>query len=293
MPKVSIVTPTYDREPTVTALMRWIRNQTHTDWEWWLLHDGPSPYSRGFQDAAAADPRIHYLYERERRSIGAKTNEMLERATGEIIMHFDDDDYYAPTYVETMVAELENFDFVKLSGWFLYKIEDDFLAYWHQSFIAPYHYKVAPNERVTVVSTRSFDDHVLEENRWGYGFSYAYRSRVRDFARLSETFCHNAGKRTDARRSRQRPVSREAHRGQGRHHPPRHSQRQRVAVLSAAAASGRAPASHLRRGHRRSPRCGAEDHVALSQARQAQRQRDDQVNCQIAQGESDPGVRPS
>jgi len=192
MPKVSIVTPTYDREPTVTALMRWIRNQTHTDWEWWLLHDGPSPYSRGFQDAAAADPRIHYLYERERRSIGAKTNEMLERATGEIIMHFDDDDYYAPTYVETMVAELENFDFVKLSAWFLYKIEDDFLAYWHQSFIAPYHYKVAPNERVTVVSTRSFDDHVLEENRWGYGFSYAYRSRVRDFARLSETFCHNA-----------------------------------------------------------------------------------------------------
>lgn len=192
MPKVSILTPTYDREPTVTALMKWIQNQTHADWEWWLLHDGARPYSPAFQDAADADPRIHYVYTPERRSIGAKTNEMLERSTGEIMMHFDDDDYYGPTYVETMVAALADADFVKLSGWFLYKVEENFLAYWHQEFMAPFHYRVAPNEPVSVVSTQAFDDQVLDENKWGYGFSYAYRSRVRDVARLDTAFCHNA-----------------------------------------------------------------------------------------------------
>ena len=100
--------------------MKWLQNQTHANWEWWLFHDGVTPYSQAFEDAAAADPRINYIYSSERRSIGAKTNAMLERATGEIIMHFDDDDYYAPTYVETMVAALNDCDFVKLSGWYLY-----------------------------------------------------------------------------------------------------------------------------------------------------------------------------
>jgi glycosyltransferase involved in cell wall biosynthesis len=190
--KVSILTPTYDREPTATVLMKWIQNQTHADWEWWLHHDGVTPYSRAFQDAVAADPRINYVYSPERQSIGAKTNAMLERATGEIIMHFDDDDYYGPTYVETMVAALEECDFVKLSGWFLYKPEEDFFAYWHQSFVAPYHYVVAPDKPILVISTQSFAEHAVDDFSWGYGFTYAYRSHVRDVARLKEDFCHNA-----------------------------------------------------------------------------------------------------
>jgi hypothetical protein len=117
---------------------------------------------------------------------------MLERATGEIIMHFDDDDYYGPTYVETMVAALEECDFVKLSGWFLYKPEEDFFAYWHQSFVAPYHYVVAPDKPILVISTQSFAEHAVDDFSWGYGFTYAYRSHVRDVARLKEDFCHNA-----------------------------------------------------------------------------------------------------
>lgn len=192
MPKVSILTPTYDREPTVTALLKWLQKQTHPDWEWWLFHDGPAPYGQAFQEAAAADPRVKYVYSAERRSIGAKTNDMLARATGEVIMHVDDDDYYAPTYLETMIAALEGRDFVKLSGWYVYKMEANFLAYWNLSFLAPYHFRLAANEPVSLFSTRIFHERVAEEFEWGYGFSYAYRSRVRDIARLNDAFCHNA-----------------------------------------------------------------------------------------------------
>ena len=32
----------------------------------------------------------------------------------------------------------------------------------------------------------------MEDFEWGYGFTYAYRSRVRDVARLKDEFCHNA-----------------------------------------------------------------------------------------------------
>ena len=192
MAKVSILTPTLNREPTVAVLMQWIQNQTHADWEWWLLHDGEAPYSKAFRDAAAADPRIRYVYSPQRQSIGAKTNAMLERATGEIIMHFDDDDYYGPSYVATMVAALADCDFVKLSGWYLYKPAEDFFAYWYQSWLAPYHFRVAPNAPVGLFSTHMFDEQTNDESKWGYGFTYAYRTRVREVARLSNEYTHNA-----------------------------------------------------------------------------------------------------
>jgi hypothetical protein len=45
---------------------------------------------------------------------------MVREATGEVIAQFDDDDYYAPDYVATMLARLGTSDLVKLSGWYLF-----------------------------------------------------------------------------------------------------------------------------------------------------------------------------
>ena len=39
----------------------------------------------------------------ENQTIGEKRNLAIQNASGDVICHFDDDDLYAPTYVETMV----------------------------------------------------------------------------------------------------------------------------------------------------------------------------------------------
>lgn len=39
-------------------------------------------------------------------TIGAKRNELIEFARGEIICHFDDDDWYAPDYISKAVSHL-------------------------------------------------------------------------------------------------------------------------------------------------------------------------------------------
>ena len=46
-------------------------------------------------------------------------------------MHFDDDDYYAPGYIEFMLEALRSgLDFVKLGSFFLYSQHFQRFAYW-------------------------------------------------------------------------------------------------------------------------------------------------------------------
>ena len=55
-------------------------------------------------------------------TLGQKRNWLIANASGDIVLHFDDDDYYAPHYVRTMVAMLSitGVDFVKLMSWITY-----------------------------------------------------------------------------------------------------------------------------------------------------------------------------
>lgn len=149
--KVSIVTPTYGRERFLALAHRTVAAQTYSDFEWLVLDDSPAP-SAYMQ--SLSDPRIRYRHTGERMKVGRKRNELVAATTGDIVVHFDDDDYYAPTYVERMARRLESgYDFVKLSGWYLYTVAQGAAAYWD--------------------TRRS-----VEANRFGYGFSYAYRRSV-------------------------------------------------------------------------------------------------------------------
>jgi glycosyltransferase involved in cell wall biosynthesis len=82
-------------------------------------------------EAAGSDTRIKYSFdpttsstpgENGVMSLGTKRNWLLERVKTDLVAHFDDDDYYAPKYLEEMVKRLINnkADFVKLDGWFMY-----------------------------------------------------------------------------------------------------------------------------------------------------------------------------
>ncbi len=96
MPRVSIITPTMNRQSFLPALWDCVRAQSFEDIEW-LIHDG-SPQPAIF--SGIGDPRVRYRHVPRPTSIGAKRNDLCRVARGEIIVHFDDDDYYSPHYVQ-------------------------------------------------------------------------------------------------------------------------------------------------------------------------------------------------
>jgi len=52
--------------------------------------------------------RIKYFYEEPIGTIGKKRNYACERSSGEIIMHWDDDDWYAPNWMSKQIKFLES-----------------------------------------------------------------------------------------------------------------------------------------------------------------------------------------
>jgi glycosyltransferase involved in cell wall biosynthesis len=97
MPRVSIITPTINREGLLPAIWNCVRAQSVEDFEWLVL-DGSSQPAPMFE--TINDARVRYMHEPKQMTIGARRNVLCEAAKGSIIVQFDDDDYYAPHYIE-------------------------------------------------------------------------------------------------------------------------------------------------------------------------------------------------
>ncbi|KAH8048450.1 hypothetical protein JL722_12502 [Aureococcus anophagefferens] len=78
------------------------RRRTWPDVELLVYDDGPAPSpllrARDCSRPRRRDPRL---------SLGEKRNRLLALATGEYVANFDDDNVYAPTYLEAMVRRLD------------------------------------------------------------------------------------------------------------------------------------------------------------------------------------------
>ena len=90
-PTVSIITPTYGRGSFLPLIYYCVQTQEWPNIEW--LVDDDSPLPSAFMQTLS-DPRVHYFHAARRRSVGAKRNELIRRAKGDYIAHFDDDDYF-------------------------------------------------------------------------------------------------------------------------------------------------------------------------------------------------------
>jgi Glycosyl transferase family 2/Methyltransferase domain len=91
-PLVSCLMPTFDRRPFVPRAIRYFLQQDYPRSELIIVDDGTD----NVEDLVPADPRIRYLRLPERRTIGAKRNLACEHARGELVVHWDDDDWSAP-----------------------------------------------------------------------------------------------------------------------------------------------------------------------------------------------------
>jgi glycosyltransferase involved in cell wall biosynthesis len=172
---ISIITPTKDREPLLPAIRSCVQNQTIQDVEW-LVHDGspaPSPLLTGI---AADDDRVRYIHDPQPMTIGAKRNALIEQATGDFIIHFDDDDHYAPHYIESMLTLMANSgaDFVKLFGFHLHHRRTGMFAYWDLKHSFPLHHMLHPDTDDFPLGPKTSKPN----EEWGYGFSYVYRRSV-------------------------------------------------------------------------------------------------------------------
>jgi glycosyltransferase involved in cell wall biosynthesis len=183
--RVSVITPTYGRERHLANLVACFRWQTQPDRELLILDDSPEP-SRLFASGALRDPAIRYLHSRERLSIGEKRNRLVEASRGEIVVQFDDDDYYAPRYVEAMVGALRDADLVKLGGWFGYSVARGQFFYWDTTRILDHHYAFGPGALLEVVSIGSPPAEFVDSTLWGFGLSYVFRRRTLERARFAD-----------------------------------------------------------------------------------------------------------
>ena len=173
--KISVVTPTWGRPQHMERLVRSFDAQTWPDKELLVLDDSPEPdpFLRGLDD-----DRVRYHHQAERMSVGAKRNWLARHARGEVVAHFDDDDYYAPRYLETMAGHLEGMDLVKLSSWFAYSTTHGRLCYWDTTEVAEIHYRVESGRPLETVAIAGMQPDEREawarKNLVGFGFSYVY-----------------------------------------------------------------------------------------------------------------------
>lgn len=176
IPKVSIICPTYNRPEYHFQLYSMFIHQTHTNKELLILDDSPHP-SPFFSQLT--DDRVTYIHVSIKVSIGEKRNLLINLAQGEIIAHFDDDDFYASDYIHTMVQLLQEADLIKLSCWVSWqKINNKFWE-WDAALVQPYLYEVKGTGEITKINITDYSTASLPEKFvWGYGFSYVYKKSL-------------------------------------------------------------------------------------------------------------------
>lgn len=116
--EVSVVTPTYNRRKFIPILIEIYRNQTFPKekMEWIIIDDGKDSVEDLFKKASETIPNIRYIYLDEKVRIGAKRNLLNKDAKGSIIIAMDDDDYYPPDRVSTVVDAFKKYSKVDLAG---------------------------------------------------------------------------------------------------------------------------------------------------------------------------------
>ncbi len=105
-PLVTCIMPTRDRPAFVDQAVAYFLRQDYPNRELIVVDDGVAPVS----DALAADPRIRYLRLNRPQPIGTKRNLACQAARGELIAHWDDDDWMRADRLSHQVAALTGGD---------------------------------------------------------------------------------------------------------------------------------------------------------------------------------------
>ena len=101
-PLVSCIMPTADRRIFVSQAIHYFKQQDYQPRELIIVDNGRYPVA----DLVPRDTAIRYIRLDEEKSLGAKRNAACEAARGEIIVHWDDDDWMADWRLGYQVQKL-------------------------------------------------------------------------------------------------------------------------------------------------------------------------------------------
>jgi len=102
IPLISCIMPTHKRAKFVKQAIKYFKQQTYLNTELIIVYDEPSDLPEDF----SCEENIFTIKVAPNTSIGTKRNKALEFACGDIIAHWDDDDWYAKTRLETQAKPL-------------------------------------------------------------------------------------------------------------------------------------------------------------------------------------------
>jgi glycosyltransferase involved in cell wall biosynthesis/GT2 family glycosyltransferase len=103
IPLVSCLMPTRNRRRWITQAISYFRRQDYPNRELLILDDGEDAVA----DLIPPDYGIRYVRLDRKLVLGEKRNHACELARGEIIAHWDDDDWQAPNRLSYQVSQLE------------------------------------------------------------------------------------------------------------------------------------------------------------------------------------------
>ena len=102
VPLVSCIMPTYNRRGFVCRAIEYFLRQDYPHRELIVVDDGEDCVA----DLMVRDPRVSYYRLPARWPLGAKRNFACEKALGELIVHWDDDDWMASQRISFQVEAL-------------------------------------------------------------------------------------------------------------------------------------------------------------------------------------------
>jgi ADP-heptose:LPS heptosyltransferase/SAM-dependent methyltransferase len=102
VPLVSAIMPTANRRAFVAGAIGRFLAQDYENAELIILDDGDDAVG----DLIPDDPSVRYIRAPRFKTLGGKRNAAVEAAGGEIILHWDDDDWYAPDRIRAQVEAL-------------------------------------------------------------------------------------------------------------------------------------------------------------------------------------------
>lgn len=106
-PRVTVITPTYNRSEVLHYAVQSVLRQTFTDFEYWVVGDGCTDDSEAVVKAFN-DPRVHWHNLPDNTGHqSAPINAAMARARGEFIAYLGHDDLWLPHHLQTLTARAE------------------------------------------------------------------------------------------------------------------------------------------------------------------------------------------
>jgi glycosyltransferase involved in cell wall biosynthesis len=179
--KVSIVTPTWNREAFLPSIHACVRRQSYENFEWLVLDDSEKP-----SEELSTSPwnKLRYIHSAERLSIGEKRNRLIAEASGDIIVNFDDDDFYGPAYVTDRIAGLEasGHKLSLMSGFFAFHLNTGHFGYYKTLIKSGLGFRFN-KQGVEVVDLGQVN---IPYIHLCYGWSYVFHKEIWDHAKFSD-----------------------------------------------------------------------------------------------------------